>query len=281
MTSLLCLSRLRGFASALVIAFLGPAVIPGMSIDYQYFFIMVLVLGAWFSFKWRSVIGLQAKSSLLEIVLGALLVVADYAQNLYFGSQLGLLDMIVIFSGLALAFYGVKSFRLFWVPAAYGIILLLGYQLENVIPNYVALQDWLAGIMSSSMRIFGVNATVSGEVVYLNGGSALIALDVASSCTGVQGILAFGMLSTMAVLDIKAKVSKLIPLLLIGFVGAFLINIARLLLVFLTFEYLGVELGTLLHVYAGYLLFVVWVLIFWDVAFRLLVPRNIDQGKPV
>jgi exosortase/archaeosortase family protein len=114
---------------------------------------------------------------------------------------------------------------------------------------------------------------VSGHVVYLSSNTGPLALNVESDCTGIQGILAFGLLSTMSVLDLKPRLSRLLPLFALGFLGAFLINIVRLFMVFLTFEYLGVAAGTEVHVYAGYTLFIVWVLAFWSLAFRYLGPQ--------
>jgi len=102
-----------------------------------------------------------------------------------------------------------------------------------------------------------------------------IFLEVSGACTGLQGILAFGMLSTMSLLDLKPRISRLVPIFTIGFLGAFLINILRLLVVFLTFEYFGLDAGTTMHIYFGYLLFVGWVLAFWALAFRYLVPSNV------
>ena len=99
-------------------------------------------------------------------------------------------------------------------------------------------------------------------------------LNVEGDCTGVQGILAFGLLSTMSVLDLKVRPARLAVLLTVGFVGAFLINVVRLFGVFLAFEFLGVDLGNAVHVYLGYTLFIVWVLVFWSVAFRYLMPRQ-------
>lgn len=265
---------------ALVAFYLAPIIIPGVGIDYPYFFIISLVLFAWFMIKWPTVKAIVSKGKIYEIILGGTIIAADYAQNLYFGSRLGLLDMIFIFTALVIAFYGIKSLKIFWVPAMYGIVLLLGYQLEAVVPNFVALQDWMAGVMAASMRLLGVTATVAGHVVYLNAGSTILGLDVQGDCTGVQGILAFGLLSTMAVLDIKVKMSKLIPLFVIGFVGAFLINIVRLFGVFVSFEYLGATIGTQVHVYLGYLLFIAWVMVFWSLAFRYLMPAPQHMPSP-
>jgi len=131
------------------------------------------------------------------------------------------------------------------------------------------------------MRVLGIGASVSGHLVVLNpNGSSPLYLDVQSDCTGLQGILAFGMLSIMALLDLKPKISKLIPLLVVGFAGAFLINILRLIVVFLTFEFLGADAGTTMHVYFGYVIFIAWVMVFWTLAFRYLAPRSAAVPSP-
>jgi exosortase/archaeosortase family protein len=71
---------------------------------------------------------------------------------------------------------------------------------------------------------------------------------------------------------VKIKFSRLVPIFAIGFLGAFLINIVRLFFVFVTYEYLGVTAGESVHVYLGYGLFILWVLVFWNLAFRYLSP---------
>jgi exosortase len=241
---------------------------------------MIIVLMAWFIMKWESYRAIDQKSRRLEITLGVSIVAADYAENAILGSPIGLIDLILIFSALVITFFGLRAFKFFWVPAAYGLVLLLGYQIENITPNYVALQNWMAGVMASSMNFLGVSASVSGHVVALNTGTNTLLLSVEGDCTGIQGILAFGMLSTMALLDMKPKISRLIPLFAIGFAGAFMINILRLIVVFLTFEFLGIDAGSTMHVYFGYLIFVVWVMVFWTLAFRYLTPRPVASPSP-
>ncbi len=265
-------SRPEAFLVAIAATFLAPAAIPREGIDYPYFFIMSITLFAWFIMKWDSVKGLRVRGRPWEVLFGSAIIVADYAENAYFQSNFGLIDMLVVFSALAVIFFGIKSFKLFWVPAAYGLVLLLGYQIENNVPNYVVLQDWMASLMVSAMHALGIAASASGHVVALNTGANTQLLNVESDCTGIQGVLAFGMLSTMALLDTKPKASRLAVLLTVGFVGVFLINILRLLLVFLTFEFLGADLGTTVHLYAGYGLFIAWILVFWSLAFKYMGP---------
>jgi len=252
--------------------FLLPAAIPGVGIDYPYFFILVIVLFAWFIIKWDAIKEISSKSTPAEMILALAGIATVYAYKAIEASPLGILDLLLVFLGAVVFTFGLRTLKQFWVPAAYGVVLLAGYQIENYTPNFVALQDWLAGVMAGAVRALGIAASANGTLVNMNSPSGPLVLDVSSDCTGVQGILAFGMLSTMTLLDLKPRLSRLVPLFTIGFVGAFLINIVRLIVVFLTFEYFGVDAGTQMHVYFGYAIFIAWVLAFWVVAFRYLGP---------
>lgn len=272
---MLKISRPDLLVLSIAVGYLLPLVIPGVGLDYQYLFIMVTVLFAWFLFKWNAVKAISTRGGRAEMVLGVSVIGAVYLLNATRGSSVGILDLLVIFLGAVVFTFGVRSFKLFWVPATYGIVLLLGYQIEIYAPNYVVLQNWLAGVLAWAVSAMGIPAAVSGHIVSMNlSDGTPVLLDIASECTGLQGILAFGLLSTMALLDVKPKISRLVPLLAIGFAGAFLINIVRLLVVFLTFEFLGVDAGVSMHVYFGYLIFIAWVMVFWTLAFRYLTPRG-------
>jgi len=268
-------NRARTFVLVLMMAFLIPAAVPNVGLDYPYFFVFMIVLFAWFIIKWESVKSLTLKSTRFEMLLAVAGIGAIYVFKLSEGTPLGILDLLLIFIGVVIFSYGLRALKLFWVPAAYGVVLLVGYQIELYVPDFVALQNWLAGLMVSALNVIGVSSTLSSGhyvALTLSNGQPVV-LDVEGACTGLQGILAFGMLSTMALLDTKPKLSMLIPIFAIGFLGAFLINILRLFVVFLTFEYLGVDAGTNMHFYFGYVIFIAWVLVFWAFAFKYLTPR--------
>ncbi len=270
-------TKSRTYLLTIVLLFLAPIAIPNFGVDWPFLFTIGLVLTAWVSIKWTSLKALTFKSHWWDIVLGAVIISADYVENIYAHSFLGLIDMLAVFVAISIAFYGIKSMKFFWVPAMYIVVLLVGYQIEYNIPSTVNLQTWMANLMASMMQVIGVRASVSGYDVALQSGSSLLLLSVEGACTGLQGVLAFGMLSSVAILDIRTKWSRLLPLLVVGFLGAFLINILRLFVVFLTFEYAGIDAGTTMHVYLGYTLFIVWVVVFWMLAFRYL-PK-VDRGN--
>jgi len=266
------LNRAQWFVMATAAAFLLPLAIPGEGIDTEFWIITVFVLLAWFVFRWDAVKGITQKGGRVESLLGGIMIAGDYVFNWLRASSVGIIDLLIIFLGTILAFYGIRSLRFFWVPATYGVVLILGYQIVNLTPSLGALQDWLAGVMASVLNALGISSTVSGEVVSMSSPhGAPILLDVGGPCTGVQGIIAFGMLSTMTLLDLKPSKSRLIPIFAIGFIGAFLINIVRLLLMFLTYEFASLDTALTLHIYVGYIVFIAWVVVFWAIAFRYLV----------
>lgn len=273
-------SKARLFVTGVVVVFLLPLAIPNVGLDWPYLFVLVIALLAWFMIKWTRVTEITQRSGNAEVILGLFAIGGLYAYKLFRSAPVGILDLLILFLAIVIIFYGFKSLPVFWIPVAYGIILLSGYQIEQITPDYTSLQNWLASVMASSLNAFGIGASASGHLVSMNlpnGSSEL--LNVEGACTGLQGILAFGMLSTMALLGSKPRRSRLVPLFVIGFLGAFLINIGRLLVVFLTFEFFGVDAGITMHVYFGYLVFLAWVLVFWALAFKYLVPRQsvIDQ----
>ena len=276
-TAGLCLSmelpRARMFILLLMAGFLLPEAIPSVGLDTPYFFLLSIVLIAWLIMKWDSVKAITARSQPFEVVLALGAIGVLYAFKAYEAAKFGLIDLMLVFLAVIVLTYGLKSLKLFWVPVAYGLVLLAGYQIETYTPNYVALQDWLAGVMVGAVGLFGITATATGHIVTLFvPGQAPIHLDITGECSGLQGILAFGLLSTMTLLDFRPRLSRLVPIFAIGFLGAFLINILRLLVEFLTFEYGGVSAGNLMHFYFGYVVFIAWVLVFWVVAFRYLAP---------
>jgi exosortase/archaeosortase family protein len=222
--------------------------------------------------KWGQLKALQHRSRHWEELVGGGLVLLDFLENLLAHSAIGLVDMLVIFAGLWISFYGFSAFRFFILPTLYIGILIAGYQIEYHIPSIANLEEFIAGLMASMMQAIGVKATLSGNIVSLYG-STPIFLQVDGPCTGLQGILAFGMLASMTVLDVKSRLRRTLPILAIGFAGAFLINFARLAMIFLSFEFLGVAIGEATHAYVGYLLFLAWVVVFWSFAFKYLTVR--------
>ena len=261
------------FVVAFVASLLLPSLLPTVTENLTWIFVVVITLCAWLIIKWDALKVLKKRSNMWEVALGVGAIAAIYAENYALHKEVGLIDMALIVAAITVAFYGFRSARFFIVPAAYLVILIAGYQIESSLPQVTGLELWEAGLMTSFMRSLGIHATLSGNVVTLPTPTGPLALQVANACTGIKGILAFGTLSSMAVLDIKVSYRRLVGILAIGFIGTFLIDLVRLASIFVTFFYIGVSAGETMHIYLGYTLFIAWVLIYWGISFRYLIPR--------
>ena len=261
------------FVVAVLALLFVPFGIPGITVNETWVFVLGLTLFAWLIIKWESVVGLTKRSNMIEFVGGIGVVVAIMAENFALHKEFGLIDMTVSIAAIVIAFYGVRAWRFFVVPALYLGILIGGYQLESSLPAFTGLEIWEATLMANFMSSIGVSTSVDGNIVNLVAPAGIISLQVASACTGIKGILAFGMLSSMAVLDVKVSVKRLILILSIGFIGVFFMDLVRLAVIFLSFFYLGTAAGEVVHIYLGYAVFIIWVVAYWGISFKYLIPH--------
>ena len=274
-------SREVRYIAALFVLLLLPFTIPNVGGSLTFTFTVGLTLGVWLSLRTKKLSELASKAGSLDVAAGVALVCLDYAENIYFSSPFGLVDQLAIFIGVSVIFYGVRRFSFFLLPSAYIMILIGGYILEGDLPQLAGLEVWQATLMTSLMNLAGISASVTGNIVSLENGVVPIALEIAGPCTGLKGILAFGTLSSMAVLDIKMSARRLIAILAIGFGGAFVVNLARLATIFVAAFYLGPETALEVHTYLGYTLFIAWVMAFWTLAFRYMIPPRINAPTSI
>jgi exosortase/archaeosortase family protein len=205
------------------------------------------------------------------------LIVVNVARNFVTGTQVsfGLFDMLVAFIGLSIIFYGFAGFRRLWVPLVYILVLVSAYQLEFIAEEVQTLEFFLAQLMTMSMNALGIKATLftPQNVVQLYTPYGPYLLEIAGPCTGVKGMLAYGSLAVLMLLDEKASAKRKLAIALIGVAGTMFVNIMRLNVIFLVIYALGIDVGLFVHTYLGYTLFLAWVMIFWTVAFQHLGPR--------
>ncbi len=266
----------EAFVGALLVALLLPLAIPTVTENFTWIFVVVITFGAWLIFKWDALSRLKNRSNITEVAIGAGIVAALLAYNYALHKEFGLINMIITVGAVMIAFYGFRSARFFLIPLAYLGILVAGYQIESSLPQLTGLEVWEAGLMANFMNTLGISASVSGNIVTLANSGGFLALEVAAACTGIKGIMAFGTLSSMAVLDIKISAKRLVLVLAVGFVGVFLMDLVRLASIFLTFYYLGIAAGETMHIYLGYSLFIAWVLIYWSISFKYLIPHPVQ-----
>lgn len=282
------ISREYQFLLFLLLAFFNPVTLFVTGTSLTFIIVVPCTLLIWFAAKWDDIAGIGETSRLVEKLLGLGIYVVDIAYNLYRRCVLGiprtpsdvgfgLIDMLIAFVGVCIAFYGLRGFKHFKLPTAYLAVLVVGYQLENRITEVAFLQNFLANLITSMLNTLGISShVVNGNTVVLTtiyGKEESAIID--APCTGIKGMLAYGSLAVLMILDVKTTNKRKALSTAIGFIGTFLVNILRLLTIFLVIYFFGIDAGMAVHIYLGYSLFIVWVFLFWTIAFKyLLEPRE-------
>jgi len=181
----------------------------------------------------------------------------------------------VTFVGLWLAFFGAGSLRFFAFPTIYLVVLIVGYWLEFSIAEVKVLEDSLARFMSSVMAVFGIPSSAHGNLVTLDTPRGSQALAIDAPCIGIKGMLAYGSLAVLTILDAKASLRRKALTTGIGLLGTVFTNLLRLMGIFLAVYFLGMDFGLLIHTYLGYGLFIVWIFIFCSLSFRYLLTPTV------
>ncbi len=215
-----------------------------------------------------------------EIILGIVLILGNFGRNilgLFGGSSFGLFDMLVVFLGISIIFYGVRGFRMLSLPALYFVIMIVAYQAEFAIQEVRSLEYALAGAMGNFLGVFGIQAQVIDNIVRLSTPQGIYNLQIDGPCTGIKGMLAYGSLASLMLVDMGGSKKRKILVATIGFMGTFLVNFIRLGVIFLTIYGAGLETGLAVHTYLGYGLFLSWVMIFWSLALPYIRPTQIGS----
>jgi exosortase len=270
----LTLTRPEIFLILTALAFFNPVTLLLFEFSLTFTFVVPFTLFVWFAARWDKLSRIEEKSQNWEKILGLLIYAVNVARNMLFSAEkpmFGLSDMLIAFFSVCVAFYGFKALKQFKLPLVYMVVLIVGYEIEFAITEVVFLQNFLASTISTLLNLLGIGSIVYGNLVSfqgLDGKNHSLMID--APCTGIKGMLAYGSLAILMIIDVEAPLKKKMICVVVGAVGTFLVNILRLLAIFLSCYFFGDEAAMAVHTYLGYSLFIIWVFIYWIIAFRYL-----------
>jgi exosortase/archaeosortase family protein len=188
------------------------------------------------------------------------------------GSSVGLLYYVAAFSNslpltlFAIGFIIVAQFSLFFGKASKIPLMLLGLfgiavgfpiLLENTSAAWFSRATAVLSV--STLQLFGLPVNLNGVTVTLN---SLLGYDIITKvdtrCAGSDSLAIFLAIFGLMLIDRKPQNKALIGLLILGVVGTYLQNFARLLLLFAAGYYYGADALWAVHDYASYILFPIW-----------------------
>jgi exosortase/archaeosortase family protein len=249
-------SRTQQFLILLMLGFFNPLTLFFFQTSLTFIIIVPFTLLIWFAARWENIVQIEDKATRFEMFLGFGIYAANIIRNIAMlpnQPMFGLMDMLIAFVSVVIAFYGIKAIRDFKLPTAYNIMTFL-------------------------LNSLAINATVDGNLVtLLQSSGSPIRLVIDAPCTGIKGMLAYGSLAILMTLDVKTTKKRKVICTIIGLIGTFVINILRLFVIFLAFNYLGTEVGKAFHVHLGYRLLIIWIIIFW-VGHSLQIHSTTEEG---
>ena len=240
---------------------------------------------------------------------GVALVVLDLGYNLLLSASPGLLteDVIVLLSAATLLAYGL-------VPAAYArerdfvLLFFLFLDLILVVPLLAArvvthsidasvdVYSWtaLAPETGAFLSLLGVPNSVHAVAGFtapgltftpVNSGVAAT-LVITTACSGIYSFGIFAAAYIAFLLTEYARPSRrLWSLLALGFAASYAANLLRMVVIVLVGFYTDTaqsDLQNLLlaHSYAGWVIFLAWLALFWGLLFRFLPPEKQAASAP-
>lgn len=155
-----------------------------------------------------------------------------------------------------------------------GMRLGIAAPLQWIVPAEVRVTVALLGLV-------GVHAGAAGnQLVVWSASGAPQTLFISWNCVGWQSLILLG-LSLMVGLRGPMAWGTRLEVILLGVIGTVLINIARITMVCLLAAVAGYLPAVLFHDYGGTLLLVAWLVTFWLITYRWLVPDRALALEPL
>lgn len=217
------------------------------------------------------VLGRTAGIVLIFVAVSVGLILPARLGPVFWLDRLDLLVLPIFVGGLVALFYGLR--RLWQVKAAI-LFLFLAWPM----PYVLLLGGWLDAFTSFTVEAVRRISTIlplarqaSGDptLFFMQHGASSTAVSIGTACSGVNGLAGFILIGLALMQVVRGRLAARLLWLSFGLVIIWILNIARIELLFLTGATLGPDVAIgLLHPVAGLLTFNLGV-----VVMLLLVPR--------
>lgn len=186
--------------------------------------------------------------------------------------------IIVLSAMIFLALPFVSSFNEFLTS------LVMSFRLYTFIHNVVVPIE-VRMIGAILQYFFGIQTSVSTTSLYLQGPGRSLSVVIAWNCVGWQSLVLFGFTLLTGLQGPYTRRSKALCVAL-GAEGIFLLNLLRIVLVILLAFYFGYLPAVVFHDYAGTILTLIYLVLFWLFSFKYVLERvgfkeeqQVSQGE--
>ena len=213
-----------------------------------------------------------------EIAFGVFVCASSFLFDIFtrgiFGGGYGQTDYTILVVGLIFLFFGYRNMRVIIKPILLvGGLFLTLQGLRLVYENFFdPVANWFVNVITKIAGPEGLGYPVySGEeagVFVVHGRNEIGALKVDWGCTGLRSLGMFSFILVALIWPMALTWWKKAVGIVVGVVGAFIINILRMVMLALIMYYRDMQTTLLVHKHLGDFLFVIWMVVFWWVFFK-------------
>ncbi|UCC33970.1 MAG: exosortase/archaeosortase family protein, partial [Candidatus Bathyarchaeota archaeon] len=211
-------------------------------------------------------LGSEGVQSVLGVLIAGSSFFLYYALVPLFASAgfYGGVNYAVYLFGLFLIFFELSALReafspIFLLLAASSVGVVsqwLEHYFSWYVPHYVQFIVVILNMMG-----FGAETRPPDAIMLQTVEGGLI-LGFVWECVGVNSMLLFSILLVVTLFEESARLRTKFLWAVVGFLGVFLMNVIRLVIIFVADIFYGSSVGGQIHYFIGYVLFISWLVIF-------------------
>jgi len=257
--------------------FYVSAFLPLLLVAYSYirwpFSVVFSVYGFMLLLIKKDGLSLRRGACGFQRVLGLLVAVASfflyYALIPFFESPAfyGGVNYAVYILGLFLIFFEFSALREAFTPiflvVASTSASLVSMWLEHHFSWYI---PYFMSLLVAILNVLGVRATIHDPyVIVLQTAEGPLSLGFVWGCVGVSSMLIFSIILVVTLFEESASPRTKLLWAVAGVFGMFVVNVIRVVIIFLADYFYGFDVGAKVHYFIGYVLFLLWLVIFFYV----------------
>jgi exosortase/archaeosortase family protein len=196
-------------------------------------------------------------------------------------------DFSILLSGLGIFVFGYLGIETFLVAVSIPFIAVIGFQLyglflvnEQVLS--APLLPYTVFFSTNLFKIVGIPVVTNNNLIsFVSHTGDMITLSITPECTGIWSLGTFTIIALFILFSFREAVSlQGFFLLLIGYLGTYTGNIIRIVAI----GYSGFLYGPTgaienTHLYFGWIIFTIWMIIFWYYYFTRVLKINVFHNK--
>jgi exosortase/archaeosortase family protein len=235
----------------------------GLVIPFYGFILLVLKKPKLFS---------QPVSGTLQRLLGFIVIVvsffAYYFVSLFLPNAVfyGFANYFLFNVGLFLFFFSFRALKEAFSPLFLVVAFVTSSFVSNLVGSlFTPFISQFTAFIANVLRALGmeiVYSPSSPNLIVLNSPNGYMALSIVWACVGFTTIYMFSVILIVIMLEDPSSIRTGVAWATIGVLGSVLIGVIRLILVFVGYYVYGYVEGETVHSFIGYILFVMWTVVF-------------------